>query len=1022
MLLSLRSLAVLTLVLLPLAVSGFAATFLAEGYAVRVWQTEDGLPQNLVTSAAQTRDGYLWFGTWTGLARFDGERFQAYNSTITPGLQDRRISCLFEDAQGTLWIGTESGVITRYHDGRFEPALLSSGAVGEKVIGLGSDEQGRLWAMRQNGAIDSLDQKIDRIPSLIAPALPEEMAWTRNERGNICVAQNGRAARLVDGRLSPISFPPSQQYGNAVSGIAAAADDALWILSNNRIRKWANGGWVEDRGGFPWPPGPVACGLELRDGTLAVGTIYSGLYLIFRDGRRPAHIDRRNGLPQNWVRFLYEDREGNLWVGAGTAGLASIHVTAFSVLDSPDQWQGCTVLAVAPGRDGSLWIGTDGATLYHYSAGKWQHFGADEGLPNGYIPAVTESPDGEVWLGHFWWGSPYHLKNGHFVRPASVDEKLSPVFALLAPPGTDELLVGNRDGLLQLKDDRSTWLIKAPDASAGAALAIAWDRRGGIWCGFEEGGLARLADGKLTIFHRQDGLASDSVRCLFSDDDSLWIGTADGGLSRFKNGRFANLGVAQGLVDSFIGYILADDLGYLWLSTHHGLQRIAKDELNRCADGAIPRVSGQIYDQYDGLPTIELTGGLQAAGCKTADGRLCFANNKGLLVVDPARIKPNPAIPPVVVESLLVDGNSVPFLHGSVSERLPPDHKRLEFRYSGLSFVAPNKVLFKYRLDGIDRDWIDAGSKRTAFYSRLPAGTYRFRVIACNNDGMWNTAGAALAFTVAPFFWQTWWFISACALAVLAAVAVLVRYLTRRRMQRRIEQLERAQAIERERARIAQDIHDDVGASLTRIAMLSQPARQEREQTQQTAAVLSRIYSTAGETTRALDEIVWALDPRHDTLDSLVGYMGKFAQDLLSAANIRCRLELPVEVPAWPLTAEVRHNLFLAFKEVLNNALRHAHATEVHLSLLVRSDGFVLIVKDNGRGFDPSHREAAPAGRIASGHGLLNIERRLARIGGRFEISSAAGQGTRVSFIIHAPTPATASTRHPPSHTGGRGA
>lgn len=1014
----LRTLAFLTLTLLALAAAYPATTILAGGYAVRAWQTEDGLPQNMVTSAVQTRDGYLWFGTYNGLARFDGERFQRFDSANTPGLPDRRISCLFEDTRGTLWVGHESGVITRYREGRFEPFVLSSGIMGEKVIGLGSDEQGRLWAMRENGALFSVDDNNLRVPSLIAPALPGDMAWTRSPGGSIWVAENGRTGHLADNRLVEIVLPPPQS-NNYVLVVAASAGGGAWILCDGRIRKWDNGGWTEDRGSMPWPNGPVACARELRDGTLAVGTIYSGVYLIFRDGRPPVHFDRTNGLPQNWVRFLYEDREGNLWAGAGSAGMASIRATAFSVLNSPDQWQGCTVLSVAPGRAGTLWVGTDGAALYRYAAGNWQHFGEAEGLASGHIPAVTESQEGDVWAGHFWWGSPYRLENGRFVRPANVDEKSSPVFALLATPGAGDLLVGTRDGLLQLKGDRATWLVKAPEGSAGAACAIVRDRAGGIWCGFGEGGLARVVDGKVSMFRRKDGLASDSVLCLLLDDDgALWIGTVDGGLSRFKNGQFSTLGPAQGLADIFVGYLLDDGLGYLWLSTHHGLQRIAKAELNRCADGAIPTVPSQVYDHHDGLPTIEFTGGLQAAGCKTPDGRLWFASSKGLISVDPARIEPNAILPPVVLESLLVDGEKVPVRAAAAPGRLQPDHQRLEFRFSGLSFAAPNKVLFKYRLDGIDKTWVEAGAKRVAFYSHLPAGTYRFRVIACNNDGLWNMQGASLAFTVAPFFWQTWWFVSASLLAAAGVVAWFARYLTRRRMQRQIEQMERQHEIERERARIAQDIHDDVGASLSRIAMLSQPARGDLAAPERTAAMLARIYATAREVTRSLDEIVWAVDPRHDTLDSLVDYMGRFAQEYLTAADLRCRLDLPVEVPAWPLTAETRHNLFLAFKEALHNAVKHAAASQVRISLRLQPEAFELVVQDNGRGFDPAQPGSNGPDRLAAGNGLANMRKRLARIGGRCEIDSARGEGTSVFLIVSlaGQSPGQpASTSRPPS-------
>lgn len=987
------------LVSLVVTTSGLASTLLSNGYSIRVWQTQDGLPQNSVTSAVQTRDGYLWFGTHGGLARFDGERFQAFDTANTPALPDRRVSCLFEDERGTLWIGQESGTLTRYRDGRFEAVPLPSGPAPDPVFRIGSDERGRLWAMRQSGYVDSLDGG-PRLPSLIAPEHPGLMSWARDQGGHIWLVENSRTARLENGRVIPETFgsPNGNTYVNC---IAPSRDGGVWVILYDRIRKWADGRWTEDRGPFPWPPDAVANCVELHDGTLAVGTINFGLYFIFGDARPSVHFDLSSGLPQNWVRFIYEDRENNVWVGAGSAGLAAIHTSAFAVLNSPDRWQGYSVNCVAPGKDGALWIGTDGGGLYHYSTGQWSHYGDTEGLSNPYIWAVTETTAGEVWAGNFRWGGPYRLERGHFVRPEFLDENTSSVLALVPDRRTGDLLVGTREGLMRLQHDRSTWLVRSSDFPVADVTTITQDAQGIIWCGFARGGLGRVADGKFSLFTRKDGIASETVQCLLSEPDgALWIGTADHGLYRYKNGRFTNLDTRHGLLDNAICQILDDGLGHFWLSTYHGLQRVAKDELNRCADGLTSRLAGQNYDHNDGLPIVEFAGGRQATGCKTADGRLWFASSKGLVSVDPDRIHLNQTPPPVVIESLLVDGQLAPAGPES-TWHLPPEHQRLEFLFSGLSFVAPNKVFFKYRLDGIDQTWVDAGAKRSAFYSRLPAGNYRFRVIACNNDGVWNSEGATLAFTVAPFFWATWWFVGSCALLVLLIVAAIARYVTRRRMEKRLEELERQNVVERERARIAQDIHDDIGTSLIRIAMFSQPERNEIDHPQQTAAVLSRIYSTAREMTRALDEIVWAIDPRHDTFDSLVGYMSRFAQELLGAANLRCRLDVPVDVPAWPLTAEIRHNLFLAFKEALTNVIKHAAAAEVRIALETRGPAFILFIRDDGSGFDreqpPSSKER---GRIATGNGLRNIERRLALIGGRCEISSAAGKGTTVSFVI----------------------
>jgi signal transduction histidine kinase/ligand-binding sensor domain-containing protein len=974
-----------------------ASTLLSDGYLIRVWQTEDGLPENVVTSVVQTHDGFLWIGTFGGLARFDGDQFRIFNSTNCPNLQDGRIVRLFEDDRGSLWIGHGTGLITRYRAGQFEESPSLLGKKRESVRAIGSDEWGRVWALRDGGDLDALEDGT-HLPSLVPNRQPDTIAWTRSREGRIWITENGKAAQLANGSLIPIRTDVSEPFPFALC-VAAAADGGVWIIGDNRIRKFRDGRWTEDRGTYPWASSAIACALELRDGTLAVGTVANGLYLIFQDGKPSIHFDRSNGLPQNWVRCLYEDREGNLWFGTGSAGLAAIHQSAFAVVNTPGQWKAQTVLSVAAGLNGALWVGTEGTGLYQLSGSRWTHYGEAEGLSNPFVWAVDEDPTGQVWVGT-WEGGPFRLENGRITRPANIELAPGPIRAIEYDSQRKGILIGNRDGLLSINGNQSTWIYKTKDGSSANVSAVLRDRQGIIWFGFADGGLARFAADHLTTFRGQDGLAGEGVQCLYSDDDgSLWIGTAEGGIARFKSGRIARIGVAQGLADNVVSHIVDDGLGNFWLSTLHGIQQVAKKELNRCADGLSPTFSSQIYDHNDGLPTIDVDG-LQAAGCKTTDGRLWFTSSKGIISIDPVRIQHNPTPPPVLLESLIVDGRSQLLVDDTAPNRLPPGHQQLEFRFAGLSFVAPGKVFFKYRLDGIDENWVDAGSRRIAFYSRLAAGTYRFQVIACNEDGVWNTKGAMLAFTVSPFFWQTWWFLSSLALLILTGAASFARALTRRRLRHRMDMLERQHAIERERTRIAQDIHDDIGISLTRIAMFSQPDREEVDEPRQTDKVLSRIYSTTHEITQSLDEIVWAIDPRHDTLDSFVSYVTRFAQDMLGTANIRCRLDLPDELPAWPMTTETRHNLFLALKEALNNSVRHAAATEVRILLQLGIDSLILIVSDNGRGFDRARPSSTAVGRILTGNGLANLESRLARVGGTCEISAAAGRGTSIKFSI----------------------
>jgi signal transduction histidine kinase len=371
--------------------------------------------------------------------------------------------------------------------------------------------------------------------------------------------------------------------------------------------------------------------------------------------------------------------------------------------------------------------------------------------------------------------------------------------------------------------------------------------------------------------------------------------------------------------------------------------------------------------------------------------------------VDPAGVKINPLPPPVRIEEMRVDDKKFADGNDAGPLKIPPGRHRIEFEYTGLSFVAPEKVRFKCRLNGFEPDWANVGAKRVATYNYIPPGSYSFQVTACNNDGVWNKTGASLEFEVLPYFWQTTWFRVLGGLATVLAASGAVWFDTRRRMRRRLERAERQRDIERERARIAKDMHDNLGASLTRITMLSQSARGDMQLPESVTTNLERIFVTARELTRAMDEIVWAVNPRHDRLDSLASYLSRFAHEYLSVAEIRCRLDVPLQLPATPVTAEVRHNLFLAFKEAMHNIVKHAAANEVRVELKQESSKLILLVADNGRGFDfrglPDNAPPKPD-RIARGNGLINMKQRLAEIGGVCEIASEPGKGTTVKFTV----------------------
>ena len=961
-------------------------------YFTRLWKTENGLPDNAVTTVVQTRDGYLWLGTYGGLVRFDGVHFKVFNSAGSPGLQSDRVTSLFEDGGGTLWIGHERGDLTRYRDGKFESLDVHETGVRRKIPAISADQNGDVWMLNEEGTlVRARDGVTCSLPNTDGVA---QMA--QDARGKLWVTSGGQVASVENARLTRLTDTNnSNGVGYYVLGICPSHDGGLWIVSDGQVGKWNGQAMTESRGTNPCNTKVVAM-LETKSGALAMGTSNDGLYLLFSN-RAVLHFNHTNGFPSDWIRCLHEDREGTLWVGAGSVGLIALRPGKIEVLDAPDQWQGRVVLSTTTARDGALWIGSEGAGLYGLLAGQWQHFAEGAGLSNLYVWSVSEDAKNRMWAGT-WGGGMFMQQGDHFVIPPGLENVNAPMPAILqAPDGVT--WIGTASGLIRYENGAVKWFGETNGLKAPDVRTIVRDSEGTIWFGMLGGGLGRLKNGKLEQFLKSDGLSSDYVQCLhLGADGALWIGSYGSGLDRLKNGHLAKVTMAEGLPNNFICAIEEDRHGNFWISSHNGIFRIAAQALSDCADGKTAAIKCLAYGKGDGLPSLECSGGLQPAACKLADGRIGFPTSKGLVIVDPDDTKANQLEPPVVIEAIIAGGRPlVQNANASSPLQIPPGLQRFEFHYTGLSFVAPEKMQFQYWLEGWDKDWMDAANdKRVAEYSYIPPGNFTFHVRACNSDGIWNEKGAALAIIVLPRFWQTWWFNDLSTFAALAVVAGMVWFVSRRRMRAKLERIERQQTLERERTRIARDIHDHLGANLTRISLLSQSAHGELENPAQAAAQLERIYGTSRELTRSMDEIVWAVNPQHDTLDSLASYLGNFAQEYLVSLNLRCRLDVPLHLPHWPITAEMRHNVFLAFKEALHNVVKHANATEVFITLATDASGFHLAVRDNGTGFDP----AAIPTRPGRGNGLKNMRQRLEQIGGRCEFQSAAGTGAEIKFLV----------------------
>jgi signal transduction histidine kinase/ligand-binding sensor domain-containing protein len=966
----------------------------ASGYVTHYWLREDGLPQNTVTAVVQTQDGYIWISSYNGLARFDGVHFTKFDSGSTPGLASSRVTSLFESDDGALWIGHEGGDLTRYADGKFETRPVNAKWRHGKITCIVADESGDIWLQNDDGLVARARDGLVLTPE---PGIyTGNLQLTCNKQGNVWVGRNGRISMLHQGILTPLALEAANT-NTAFIGIGAARDGGLWLVTTNQVREWKDGGWTNERGIPPFEAAPLTKLIETQKGTLVGASSDHGLALMFPDGRSSV-FSRATGFSSDWIEALCEDREEGLWVGTGGAGLALVRESCVQKISPPDAWQGRAILSVYADREGLLWVGTEGAGAYCLQNGSWTNYSFKEGLANPYVWSLAEDNAGNLSAGT-WNGGLFVRRDGHFEPAPGMQQVAVPMTALLAARDGG-LWIGTGMGLLRYDAaGKISWVGKQENLANNFVRCIAEQRDGAIWFDMAGKGLFRLQDGGLKSFRKTDGLPGDYVQCLHLDESGvIWIGTFGGGLCRFKAGNFATIGEKQGLSDNVICDIEDDGHGYFWMSSYNGIIRASKSDLNQCADGTKNSVQCLTYGMSDGMPTLECTGGLQPAGCKTADGRLWFGTSRGLVVVNPLGVNANTLPPPVTIEKLLVDGEPAMGEDSLVSRlEISPGQHRIEFQYAGLSYTAPEKVRFKHRLDGLDADWIEAGTRRAVDYNYIPPGNYTFHVIACNNDGVWNENGASVAFTILPYFWQTVWFRALALAGLVLVVGGGAWYGTRRRMRRKLERVERHRALERERARIAKDIHDDLGASLTRINLMSQSARRAMSDGPQTVKNLDQICDTARQLTRAMDEIVWAVDPQHDTLDSLASYLGKLIHELLGDSGIRCRLDFPIYLPTWLITAEVRHNLFLAVKEALHNILKHSGATEVQISFKLESSALTVGITDNGCGFDPAGKDWQPKARR---NGLMNMRQRLKEIGGSCEIRSQPGQGAAVVFSL----------------------
>lgn len=947
-------------------------------YHHRVWQDRDGLPQNTILSIAQTPDGFLWLGTEVGLARFDGVRFIVYDKKNTPEMLNNYVATLLSASDGSLWIGTRVG-LTKLEGGKFTSFTKENGIANDSIRALIEDRNGTIWIGTDNGLTRLKDGTFETFGR--RAGLPSDSIRSLHEdsEGVIWVGTSDGLARITDERIEDLTDElrlPSQT-------VRAIASDSLglWIgVENGGLHRFADGRTqvFSEKDGLS--SRSIRALKHDKDGNLWIGTDGGGLNRFGSETFKA--FSGENSLPQgNFVRTIFEDREGSVWFGTEGGGLNQLQNGKVLTLTVRDGLSTDFTRVILQDGRGRTWIGTEGGGLNVYEAGVLRKFSASELPSDTVITCLIEDRLGDLWIGTEEEGL-WRLDGSNRLRKIGREDgfQSSTVTALHASRD-GSVWIGTYSGLVHFAGGISKTFTTQNGLPANHVRSLFEDREGNIWIGTRDRGLARLTGGIVAAFGKDRGMVENATITDFLEeqDGTLWIST-NAGLARRTGESFSVLTTDHGLPSNNIHRILDDGTGHLWLSSGKGIFRVSKDDLKNASETPSTRLSSIVFTTADGMKSSECSGEGQPAGWHSADGTLWFPTVKGVVIIDPNRIVTNNLPPQVYLDRIeadkaLVDFSSRVELAASVGE--------LNVNYTATSLLAPENVRFKYKLDGLDEDWIDAGTRRTAYYTNLPPGDYYFRVAAANNDGVWSERDAGIAIVKHPYFSQTYYFYALCAALVL--LLAWFAYLYRLRALKH-----EFAAVMAERKRIAREWHDTLVAGIAAIswqldASSEKLAKEPRVARDYLEIARKMVNHSLTEARRAL----W--DLRSNTVDEtdLSKHLNETALQLTTGRD--AHLEFATKGTPHRLSGEATNNLLRIGQEAVNNAIKHADAKIVSVELAFTQESVKLRVTDDGRGF--------VVGNDANGNGhfgIIGMRERARKLGGTFVLESVKGKGTEV--------------------------
>ena len=1023
-------------------------------FTIDTWDADRGLPQNSVNSILQTRDGYLWLATQEGVVRFDGVRFQVFDRSNTPQLKSNYIWILYEDSKQNLWIGTNGGGLTKYASGRFTTYATTDGLAGNIIKTIVEDAHGNIWCGTTTGLSKITGATISSITTAQGLESNNISALFVDQANNLWIGYlNASIGIYTKGVWKNLSRKTTLGAG-PVSLFHRDRAGTMWVGSGNsglyKISVRPNGDieYLRDTTITTQPAIGILSLYEDNAGALWIGTAGNGLLRMYQ--HTVSSITSEEGLADDFVKTIYQDREGSLWIGTYSGGLNRLRDGKFTTLSTLEGLSNDFALSITEGKNGEMWFGTYGGGLNRYARGTFRHFNMTHGLSNEIISSIFVDSDSTLWVGTYGGGL-YSMHDTLFTSFSSDDGSPGQMILAITESKDKTLWVGTSKGLCRVQNGGIVPLTQSPILSRESIQSLLEASDGTLWVGTNGSGIFGIQQGKLRTYTTKNGLSNDIITALYEDRQHvLWIGTDGGGLNRLVNGKITSVTSQQGLFNDVVFVILEDARENLWMSCNKGIFRVAKKELQDFAEGRLRRIHSDVFTRADGMKANECNGRRQPSGWKSRDGKLWFATIHGVASIDPERIPTNEFTPPVLIERLLINGREQ---HLSGRLTFSPDGERYEIDYTALSLLAPEKVRFRYRIEGADDAWFEAGTNRKAIYTHLPAGDYVFHVIACNNDGVWNTGGASIAFTIEPYFYKTYWFFGVCFLAIVALVVGAYSWRMRRikAWERQLVDTvkDRTKNLEEEKEKTLRALHE------TEIA--HREAEIQKQRAQEANDLKTELLNIASHDMRnplqniiGFSEIIGD-EVQHDSrakefaeiITRSARYMAKMIDDLLEAASLEsgklvmnntrvelCALveEVCEENRLRAMEKQQRIELFLdgtcavsadknrlreAVENLVSNAIKYSPSgspirvtcskNESHVTLHVQDQGPGFTEEDKKKMFGKFQRLSAQptGGESATGLGLSIAKQIIDLHGGTIRCESDFGKGS--TFVVELP-------------------